>query len=186
MIRSRRQAFNAAFTEARHRAYVDALVRQCGVPIEFRLSETPCFFPAALIDDLTRRRPRDDRTASWGRGVPAGLGRDRAGSLPHPQRRGAADLRSGGLRPRAHGRPRRGQAGRVAGVPVALRLPDAAGRDVPGVVGHRRRVDLRPWTRSRVVSEHGRPRDHRRARSRRSRAAWRSTPNIRRPGPTSG
>ena len=53
MIRSRRQAFNAAFTEERHRAYVDALVHQCGVPIELRLSETPCFFPAALIDDLT-------------------------------------------------------------------------------------------------------------------------------------
>ena len=47
-----RSAFNASFTEERYRAYVDSLTNDCGVPIEFRLSETPCFFPAALMDDL--------------------------------------------------------------------------------------------------------------------------------------
>ena len=49
-----REAFNASFSEERYRAYVDSLNRQCGVPIEFRLSETPCFFSASLIDDLAR------------------------------------------------------------------------------------------------------------------------------------
>ena len=52
MIAADRDAFNASFTEERYRAFVDSLTNQCGVPIEFRLSETPCFFPAALIDDL--------------------------------------------------------------------------------------------------------------------------------------
>ena len=53
MIPARRQAFNASFTEARFRAFKDELVRRCGVPIEFMLSETPCFFPHGVIADLT-------------------------------------------------------------------------------------------------------------------------------------
>jgi len=52
MIARYRDAFNASFSEERYRAYVDSLANQCGGPIEFRLSETPCFFPAALMDDL--------------------------------------------------------------------------------------------------------------------------------------
>ena len=54
MITAYRQAFNASFSEARYRTFVDSLANACGVPIEFRLSETPCFFPASLIDDLAR------------------------------------------------------------------------------------------------------------------------------------
>ncbi len=52
MIPALRQAFNTSFTDARHRAFVDALTRRAGGPIEFRLSETPCFFPSGLIADL--------------------------------------------------------------------------------------------------------------------------------------
>lgn len=52
MIAASRKAFNRAFTDERYREFVDQLTRKCGVPIEFRLSETPCFFPAALIDEL--------------------------------------------------------------------------------------------------------------------------------------
>src|SRR5688500_11602117 len=52
MIAPYREVFNAAFTEERYRAFVDSLTAQCGLPIEFRLSETPCFFPASLMDDL--------------------------------------------------------------------------------------------------------------------------------------
>ena len=52
MIAAYRDAFNRAFTDERHRVFVEQLTRQCGVPIEFRLSETPCFFPSALIDEL--------------------------------------------------------------------------------------------------------------------------------------
>jgi hypothetical protein len=52
MIREMRQAFNAQWTEARHRALVARLTARVGVPIEFPLSETPCFFPQSLIRDL--------------------------------------------------------------------------------------------------------------------------------------
>jgi hypothetical protein len=54
MIRGYREAFNAAYTDARYRAFVNELARRCGVPIEFRLSETPGFFPRDLIRDLAR------------------------------------------------------------------------------------------------------------------------------------
>jgi hypothetical protein len=47
-----RQAFNAQWTDERHRAMTAALTARAGVPIEFPLSETPCFFPHSLIDTL--------------------------------------------------------------------------------------------------------------------------------------
>lgn len=53
MVSSHRHAFNRAFTSERCRVFADDIVRRCGVPIEFRLAETPCFFPESLIDDLT-------------------------------------------------------------------------------------------------------------------------------------
>jgi len=53
MIPSRRRAFNAAFTDDRYRAFRAELERRCGVPVTFHVSETPCFFPASLIADLT-------------------------------------------------------------------------------------------------------------------------------------
>jgi hypothetical protein len=52
MVPERRRAFNDRFTESRYEAYRAALERQCGTPIEFRLSETPCFLPEGLVDDL--------------------------------------------------------------------------------------------------------------------------------------
>jgi hypothetical protein len=52
MIPALRHAFNQSFTDAGYARYVQALTSQCGVPIEFRLSETPCFFPASLLDEL--------------------------------------------------------------------------------------------------------------------------------------
>jgi hypothetical protein len=52
MIAPYREAFNASFTEERYRAFIDRLTDQCGVPIEFRLSETPSFFPVSLMDAL--------------------------------------------------------------------------------------------------------------------------------------
>jgi len=53
MIPRHRQAFNAAFTDDRYRAFRAELERRCGVPVAFHVSETPCFFPEALIADLT-------------------------------------------------------------------------------------------------------------------------------------
>ena len=52
MIAPYREAFNASFTEERYRAFIDRLTDRCGVPIEFRLSETPSFFPVSLMDAL--------------------------------------------------------------------------------------------------------------------------------------
>ena len=50
MIPSFRRAFNERFSDGRYRALLAGLARDCGVPIEFRISETPCFFPAPMID----------------------------------------------------------------------------------------------------------------------------------------
>lgn len=52
MIRQLRQRFNQAFTPARYDALVDALKQRLGVPIEFRLSETPCFLSHDLLNRL--------------------------------------------------------------------------------------------------------------------------------------
>jgi hypothetical protein len=52
MIPTLRTAFNAAWTEERYQAFLDFLQSRVGVPVEFPLAETPCFFPESLIDDL--------------------------------------------------------------------------------------------------------------------------------------
>ena len=52
MLPDLRQRFNAAFTPERYRAFVAALQRRCGTEIEFRVSETPCFFARALMERL--------------------------------------------------------------------------------------------------------------------------------------
>jgi hypothetical protein len=52
VIASHRNAFNRTYREERYAEFVAALTARCGVPIGFRLSETPCFFPASVIDRL--------------------------------------------------------------------------------------------------------------------------------------
>lgn len=52
MIPSLRARFNEQYSEARYHAFVEALTQRVGCPIEFRLSETPCFFPEALMQSL--------------------------------------------------------------------------------------------------------------------------------------
>ena len=52
MIPSLRHAFNAAFTDEGHARLVDEVQRRAGGPIEFRVSETPCFFSTALMTEL--------------------------------------------------------------------------------------------------------------------------------------
>jgi hypothetical protein len=47
-----RRPFNASFTQARYAAFVEDLQRRLGSTIDFRVSETPCFFPRALADRL--------------------------------------------------------------------------------------------------------------------------------------
>ena len=52
MIPSLRQQFNAAFTEARHTRLLESLTTAARVPLEFPVSETPCFLPESLLADL--------------------------------------------------------------------------------------------------------------------------------------
>jgi hypothetical protein len=52
MIPVRRDRFNRDFSLLKYRSFIAQLARWTTVDIEFRLSETPCFFPPALIDGL--------------------------------------------------------------------------------------------------------------------------------------
>jgi len=55
MIPSLRRQFNASFTSDKYQQFVRRIDEVCGTHVQFRLSETPCFFPKELVD----RRARD-------------------------------------------------------------------------------------------------------------------------------
>ncbi len=52
MLAWARDRFNDRFTEDRYRVFLEAVTAKAGVPIEFRLSETPCFFASSLLQSL--------------------------------------------------------------------------------------------------------------------------------------
>ncbi len=52
MIPALRARWNEQNTEAGYRAYVHALTERVGCQVEFRICETPCFYPQALMDSL--------------------------------------------------------------------------------------------------------------------------------------
>ncbi len=52
MIQARRQRFNEEWSPLRYRGFTRNVARRTGVDVEFRLSETPCFFPDTLIARL--------------------------------------------------------------------------------------------------------------------------------------
>ena len=52
MTPSYRRAFNAGFTPEKYRRFKRELAARCGMDVPFRVSETPCFFPAALVERL--------------------------------------------------------------------------------------------------------------------------------------
>lgn len=54
MIPSLRTAFNDSFTPEKYRAFLQRVDDACGTHVQFRLSETPCFFPGTLIDRMAR------------------------------------------------------------------------------------------------------------------------------------
>jgi hypothetical protein len=54
MIPSLRHQFNENFTPDKYQAFLRRVDSVCGTHVQFRLSETPCFFPKALIDRMTR------------------------------------------------------------------------------------------------------------------------------------
>ncbi len=49
MIPSLRKQFNDSFTPEKYQAFLRRVDELCGTHVSFRLSETPCFFPKALI-----------------------------------------------------------------------------------------------------------------------------------------
>ena len=53
MIPSLRQRFNANFTPQTYSAFLARMQERCGTQVQFRLSETPCFFPKALLDRMS-------------------------------------------------------------------------------------------------------------------------------------
>src|SRR6267154_4994279 len=52
MIPSLRKQFNASFTPDKYQAFVRRIDDACGTHVQFRLSETPCFFPQSLLERM--------------------------------------------------------------------------------------------------------------------------------------
>ena len=52
MIPSLRKQFNASFTPEKYRAFLRRIDDACGTHVQFRLSETPCFFPKSLLERM--------------------------------------------------------------------------------------------------------------------------------------
>jgi len=54
MIPALRQDFNQRFTAAKYREFEREMAKRCGTPVKFRLCETTCFFPKALLDQMSK------------------------------------------------------------------------------------------------------------------------------------
>src|SRR5215472_2748460 len=52
MIPPLRQAFNSKYTQEKYPELLSLLAERCGVPIGFRVSETPCFLPVDLLNRM--------------------------------------------------------------------------------------------------------------------------------------
>src|SRR5580704_19167255 len=52
MIASLRRQFNQNFTPEKYQTFLRRVDETCGTHVEFRLSETPCFFPKTLLERM--------------------------------------------------------------------------------------------------------------------------------------
>ena len=52
MIPSLRKKFNASFSPEKYQTFLRRVDDACGTHVKFRLSETPCFFPAQLLQRM--------------------------------------------------------------------------------------------------------------------------------------
>ena len=52
MIATLRKQFNASFTSEKYKAFLQRIDDACETHVQFRLSETPCFFPKPLLDGM--------------------------------------------------------------------------------------------------------------------------------------
>ena len=53
MIPALRQQFNANYTPEKYQRLLKLLEDRCGTPVKFRVCETPCFLPKALLDQMS-------------------------------------------------------------------------------------------------------------------------------------
>jgi hypothetical protein len=53
MIPELRQRFNANFTPEKYLRLLKILEERCGTPVQFRVCETPCFFPKSLLNRMS-------------------------------------------------------------------------------------------------------------------------------------
>jgi len=54
MIPSLRKQFNANFTPEKYQTFLKLMDERCGAPVQFRMAETPCFFPKPLVDQMSQ------------------------------------------------------------------------------------------------------------------------------------
>src|SRR3984885_16148105 len=54
MIPFLRKQFNDSFTPEKYQAFLRRIEDLCGTHVQFRLSETPCFFPKSLLERMAR------------------------------------------------------------------------------------------------------------------------------------
>ena len=54
MIASLRKQFNDSFTPERYQTFLRRIDDACGTHVQFRLSETPCFFPKSLLNRMAK------------------------------------------------------------------------------------------------------------------------------------
>ena len=54
MIPSLRNQFNASFTSDKYQTFLRRIDEACGTHVQFRLSETPCFFPGSLLEQMAQ------------------------------------------------------------------------------------------------------------------------------------
>jgi len=54
MIPSLRKQFNQNFKPEKYKRLLTEMAERCGAPVEFRVSETPCFFPKPLLDEMAQ------------------------------------------------------------------------------------------------------------------------------------
>ncbi len=52
MLPRLREEFNARWTPEKYRSFLERVDSACGTKIKFRISETPCFFPPPLIEEM--------------------------------------------------------------------------------------------------------------------------------------
>ena len=54
MVPALREEFNRNYTPAKYLRFLQSLDRACGTQVGFRVSETPCFVPRALLDKMAQ------------------------------------------------------------------------------------------------------------------------------------